>query len=384
MKKLSIAAFFSLLLIGFGCKKEKPKSTQKLHQKNFISNLAKTAQEEETYFDDMIKTVTYGIADLSANPIFRQVVAEQVALQFDYDDNVLLLNLDSALMPYNINLEQEMINCLNAHGKQNLVQNVFHTIHGFQYFGDTIYTQLYIPFIEGKDLVSSVPTICMNFNDDLILSSLKVEGSTLVEGVADEAFAMNNNNNVYVVSVNENTNGDGKSKLKRSATGSTLKTAKQGDRLLFVDDINISEKKEAWGNGRSDISFIAIITKFGCNRQTPDKVGIPFCKLADRDLNKWFSATHGNKNIADGNPDFWEQTDFEDMAVIFYEHDLRKKFGRTFAPSYCPYTVASYTSKESEYGVVVPNIFDYGSSTTYTSHTLSGGEFKLKGWGKLW
>lgn len=257
-----LPVLITTFLLQIGCKKEEDKNFK---QSRTISNFSKTAQEEEIYFDDMIKTVTYGIADLSTNPTFRQVVAEQVALQFDQDDNVLLLNLDSALMPYNINLEQEMINALNAHGKQNLVQHVQHAIHGFQYFGDTLYTQIYIPFIEGKDIVSSVPTICMNFEDEPVLGSVIIEGTTLIEGTVGEAFAMNNN--VYVVSVNENTDGNGQSKLKRSATGSTLKTAKLGDRLLFVDEINISEKKEGWGNGRADISFIAITTKFSCNRQ---------------------------------------------------------------------------------------------------------------------
>lgn len=365
-------------LLQIGCKKEGNKNFKQTIK---TSGFSKTAQEEEVYFDDMIKTVTYGIADLSTNPTFRQVVAEQVALQFDQDDNVLLLNLDSALMPYNINLEQEMIKCLNAQGKQSLVQYVYHTIHGFQYFGDTLYTQIFIPFIEGKDIVSSVPSICMNFEDDPVLGSVRKEGTTFIEAPVDEVFAMSNN--VYVVSVNENTIGNGKPRLGGGSSGTTSRTAKIGDRLLFVDDINISEKKEGWGNGRADISFIAIMTKFSCNRQ-PDAAGIPFCKLNDRDLNKWFNATYGNKNIADGNPEYWEQTDFEDMSIIFYEHDLRKKFGRTFAPSYCPYTVASYTSKESAYGVVVPNIFDYGASTTYTLHALSGGEFKLRGWGKLY
>lgn len=382
MKKLSfmIAAAGLLATLALNsCKKEEVKETTTKGAKK-SGAIYKTAQEEEDYYDNIIKTVSYGLVDLVGTQSFRQTVSNQVALKFDLDDNVLLKTLDSVLASQGTNLKQEMITALNIQGKQNLVQYVDAAVNGFEYFGGTKYTQIYVPFIENKDIITTTPKICLNYNDEDILNAIKREGSNVTESTVDETFATANN--VYVISVNESVNDLGKINdyvpFDPNGNPGLLNPDWVGARSLFVQEINISDRKEGWGNGRSDISFIAITTKFACNRQ-PDASGQPFGKLAKADLNKWFTPTFGNKTIADGISTLWERRDFEDMGIVFYEQDVRGKFGRSFAPYYCPYTKGYYNSKETPYGEFYPDQTSFGGTGNTKIYPLTGGQFMLYG-----
>lgn len=379
MKKLSfmiVAAGLVATPTLTSCKKEKVIPETKSSSNNTL--LLKTAQEEEDYYDDMIRTVSYGIADLSTNVVFRQTVADLVALQFDGDDNIPMIILDSALAANGINLKQEMASSLTTHNKQSLLPHVTAAVDGFEYFGDTLYTQIYIPFIVGKNIVTTTPTICMNFEDKPILTSFKKEGSVLLNGTTDEAFATNNN--VFVVSVNE-TIGNGKPKLGggSGSSGSMLKATAAGDRILLIRDVNISDKKEGWGNGRADISFQSICFRPSCNRQDY-KLGDPFGKIANGELGTWFTPFRGNKAIADGLPDYWEESKNEEVKIVFYEKDLRNKFKKTISLFSCPGGNVDVISKEEIYGIVQPTFAEY-NSYTYTDivFNLTGGSFKLRG-----
>jgi predicted lactoylglutathione lyase len=140
MKKqffMIVAAGLLLTTALTSCKKEEVKGTATKGSSK-PSAMLKTAQEEEDYYDDMIRTVSFGIADLSTNTTFRQTVSDLVALQFDGDDNIPLVILDSVLAVNGINLKQEMINSLTAHNKQSLVPLVTQAVDGFEYFGSCI------------------------------------------------------------------------------------------------------------------------------------------------------------------------------------------------------------------------------------------------------
>lgn len=142
-------------------------SDQPVLQKN---DLSPDAYEEK--YDKIIETAAYGLINLSEQPSFRSLLNTQIAKQFDGDDNVLMKTLSVICNESGINLKEEMINSLTQSGKTDLIPYTDEVINGFKYFDTTLYPQVYIPFIENKNL-DQVPGIAMNFNDEAILSTVK-------------------------------------------------------------------------------------------------------------------------------------------------------------------------------------------------------------------
>lgn len=155
-------------------------------------------------------------------------------------------------------------------------------------------------------------------------------------------------------------------------------------RSLRVWEVNISDKKEGWGNGRADISFSGVQILPGCSQVVV--TGEPFAKVSNNDLNTWFTPqTHGGSlvhlaHITLGN--FWDETQQESIPVVFYEKDVRKKFAKshTLVPA-CSSSKMYFNSKESIYGVINPAFADYpsGGSAYFKVYNLSGAQIKYRG-----
>jgi hypothetical protein len=144
MKKLiiisSIACLTICAMVFTACKKE-------VVQKNDVGlnqNTETSQIDYELKYDLIIKTVAYGLLDLSSSEVFRNKVNAEVLLQFDGDYNVLLNKLSVVCNQSGINLSEEMENSLIAHNHEDLVPNIDEAINGFNYFDTKLYAQIYI------------------------------------------------------------------------------------------------------------------------------------------------------------------------------------------------------------------------------------------------
>jgi hypothetical protein len=309
LKKVMLSAFVATLLIS--CAKTESE----------INTNLKTAQTSPSYYEDLydqhINAAGFGMLGLANNSSFVAVVKDACDLQFDGDDNVLFKQLNDIAAENEINLAAEMEASLTNLDKEDLIPMVDGVINGFDYFDTKIYLQIYIPFIENYNAEHS-PWISLNHNDDDVLPSYRVEGGVLNYDDIDEGFAMENT--VWVISGNETVDNTGNIVMEERDL--YHKDAK-------INKIKIIEKKESWGNGRADISYIA----YHINTSNCSRVGDPFAKEPYiRIENTWLNLWRNTPNIAyltsRSNINYmWNPN--KNILVLMYEKDVRVKFGKT-------------------------------------------------------
>lgn len=388
MKKI-ILAISAIALFTVAC--NKAKTTTDVTSNKLTSKKVRTVQtaQDEIKYDIMITTVAYGLLDISSNDVFKNILKTEIAKQFDGDDNVLLKTLNSKCIEAGLNLETSMTNSLIAHGKRELTSNVHDAINGFAYFDTKIYLQVYIPFVEGKDLLGSQAPICMNFEDEPVLEGIKLTNG--VVNIADVTEDDARLNTTWVISGNERVDDEGNIPVNNGKNErfdeANKTTGVDGDVVLKVKQIFITDKKEGWGNGRADINHITYIFRPGCTLDNNNSAR--FSELAKPDLNTWFtvgSPAYGASNYLSN--DFlywadWQPSLHEDLHTLFYEHDQRKKFNRdeTISP-WCSNQV-HYCSKEDPYGIIHPDYHDFSNSASQgwseKDYQLIGGTFKING-----
>lgn len=372
--------FVALTAILFGaCKKSEIETQPNPKTTKSISSLED--EPDEIMYDLMVETVAYGLLDLSTNPTFVQEVNSEVALQFDGDDNVLLKTLSDKLTG-TIDLEEEMVNSLNAHDKSELVDYVHDAINGFTYYDKTLYPQIFIPYIEGKTLTGQ-PVICQNLNDDDELPGIALDGQSVSETSVDQATA--ETDLIWVISVNESVNNSGV--LTSAPSQGTLGVTSDNTRVLHIDEIFITDKKEAWGNGRGEITYVGMHSQPGCGQQVMGGDGNAFCLMADADLSSWYLPTYcagGRLQLANSAVhDYWRESNSEHIPLVYYEKDVRKKFERNeIIVTGCTNSKLYYTTKEEKYGNIYPQYSDF--TGTYASpsrkdYHLSGAVIKYRG-----
>lgn len=352
--------FLFITTLG-SCGREADEAPQKIS--NDKLQLQKNDFPHESYeekYDKVIETIAYGLTNLSDRPSFRSLLNVEIAKQFDGDDNVLMKTLSDVCTNSGINLKNEMINSLTKNGKTDLIQYADEAINGFKYFDTKLYPQIYIPFTENKNL-DQLPGIALNFNDEAILPIVKFnqKGSILTE-TADENKAKKEL--IWVISTNESVNDLGI--LPTKDLSPIIFTFPPNLKLWKAKfkRINVQAKKEGWGNGRADISFISYHVKPNCSPPTLFQAR-PLMKIANSGLNQWFdpsatncfSCTLSEKLYDIGSVQgMWEE--HEALPILIFEEDNRAKFGRSdqLWPS-CTNTTAHYISKEEKYGIIYLN-----------------------------
>jgi len=365
-----------MMVTIISCKKNDSNTVKTLPVKQ---QLMRVDDEEYTY-ERVLDATTYGLLDISTNAEIKQTINEEVAKKFDMDDNVLIRTLSEHLAIQGVNLLEEMQSSLIKHGREDLLEYLPDAINGMKYGSDTVYAQIFIPFIEGKDL-KGVPTICTNYEDEAILPGVSIKTGDVVATEVDESTAKDEL--IWVTSFNESVTNRGKIEIN---TTNQKTSASAYDRDLKVVEVNISDKKEGWGNGRADISFSGaqlINCQMGAQTQA-----IPFTKIANSDLNSWFTPTGAYTApwLANGNYGyiyFWNEQSGESVPAVFYEKDIRKKFNRDIVLLGCSNATRHIVSKEAPYGIINPAYGDYPGGVSNPStkvYALSGAQFKLKGW----
>lgn len=372
-----LGAFVAASLIG--CKKTESE----------LEPTSKTIQTSPNYYEDIydqhINAAGFGMLGLANNSSFVALVKNACDLQFDGDDNVLFKDLNDMASENEIDLESEMETSLRNLGKLDLIPLLDGVINGFEYFDTKIYLQIYIPFIENYN-AEQTPRVVLNHNDDARLPSYFMQNGRLTSADVDELFAQNNL--VWVISGNETVGEDGE--LPLHLKDSFNKTAK-------VSSVYIIDKKENWANGKADISYVARHVRI--SNCTSDAIFDPqnwIIKLDNNQLNSWRTVNNSLASFALPNPTSGLWNTFENIAILYYERDIRKKFLKTTKPlQYLNYPWCQnsyemeYISKEQLYGVTLlfrENFHDpnsIGIENTYTnvfsaSNKLSGAQFKIK------
>lgn len=319
---------------------------------------------EEAKFDALLKTATYGLLELSKNPSFREMVHNEVAKRFDGDDNVLLKTINEKSMNIGINCLTAFKNSIDLYNDGTVkgdIGSIKEAIDGFMYGGKMAYFQIYIPYFETVNL-NQDPIITMNANDEdtlpgLISSSLDTVDATLdkldvVEDMADDQL-------IWIISVNERIDED----IYISDTLTSI-VGSPTPKCIKISNINISDKKEGWGNGRADISFIG----FQLNMSTCIYDGpfqrMPFEKISNGELNSWKSTYAALAGCEGG---LSPLVNNEYVGYILFELDRRTKFTRrhTHYDGTCHKTFSFYyISKEPWYGGTSVHYGDY-TSTNY-------------------
>lgn len=301
---------------------------------------ARLLDENEVRFDEMIETAANGLLDLRSNPAFKTLVHDQIALQFDGDDNVLLKTLDSVCAANEINLEQEMENSLTNVGREDLIPFVHDAIHGFEYFEDTLYLQVFVPNVA---LISTQQT-------PIIVENHTTEELGIHKGFEAGGTPMNVDPGTveyqlcWVVSANESV-GNNARILPRILGSGSWPTPGPGpaQKLYNIVEIEIYDKKDDVFNGKCELMFTQYRHNWGCNAVSAQRMIY---------VGKYASATYqlqfNEAMFADVNSK-WNNSAY--ISTTWFERDVRKAFERTedVVPG-CSNMRTTYRSQESAYG----------------------------------
>ena len=166
---------------------------------------------------DMHNTAAVGLLELSKSAGFRSQVHTQVQQQFDGDDNALLkdIGLSATSMQQSINqhwgnisdTQNPWIDTFHTFSVYSDLYFINQTINGFPFDEDTLYFQIYVPYIDQVRLdVQPVIAVLTSSETDAVGYRLKENG--YFEAIhVNEAFAQQNL--VWVISLNETVNSQG-------------------------------------------------------------------------------------------------------------------------------------------------------------------------------
>jgi hypothetical protein len=358
MKNLWITASVVLaVLVFFSCEKE-----EVLHVKNEVKV---TPMEIDYEYDASINSIGLGLINLTKNDDFRKLVFEECLKTFDGDYNVLLKSLeksyDETFMSSTSFLE-EINNSFSIYRSQTMENEnltlktedeIVEAIRGIDYNQTTLYSQIYIPFIE-EHTYNDKPVLVIAYEetDDCIARGYQIIGDKINEISVDETFARENL--VWVISINERV--DEKSnyirETPRDLNGNNA-GSRMDEKLVKVKEVYITDKKECWLCGDAEVSFAALqITSCSQSTQSVDVLyGRDFIAINNNQLNSWQSTSSGLSYMASTAKPL---TSAERIGFVLYEKDNKKKsWYRDWTMSGCSSgsnLKVYYYSKQTPYG----------------------------------
>lgn len=337
MKKTLYAFGFCLFVFASCQKQEQVFSVAPALDSTSITG-ARESDPEEAKYDAMIETIANGLRDIRNDEQFRSIVHAQVSLQFDGDDNVLLKTLDSACTANSINLAAAMETTLNNSGRADLVPLIDQAIHGFPYFDDSIYLQIFVPNIAQMNN-STVPMILENHTTEIggVYQGFDANNGLIQVSSANPPMIL-----IWVVSGNEVVDNSGRPGAKvvlgTSGSGPTPKHE------YIITEIDVTDKKEDFVNGRCELMYVQYRNGFSCAMITPqnmvyvDKFNVAVYPLTN------------NPIVFAGSANQWTNSPF--ISTLWYERDVRKKFERQEQVVVgCSNMGVTYRSAEDKYGI---------------------------------
>jgi len=311
------------------------------------------------------------LLELSKSARFRSYVYDEAIKQFDGDDNVLLLSLETILDANGGNMVNSFQASINQYyGNMPEVPNpllgLYHSldiytdtakigkaIRGFPYFEEIAYIQILLPFIETVDFKEQ-PVIAIGLDDvstAIGFSPLATGGFEVI--MVDEVIAKSRP--VWVVNVNEVVDRPGilaemmdKSEEKFSPEGLCPGTKSARMEKFFIQKMN-----ETWLQGRADVNVIAAHVNNSCVI-TNTKDFTQLRKVKSNQLCQWLTP-EGSDLLAycdPTNPSYALSTT-ERIGLVLYEKDKRKKHQRESTIPGCSSDIKlRWRSKNTEYGIL--------------------------------
>lgn len=255
-------AILSCLLLGISfasCKKEKPttptSSQENLKQKVSVINFTtETIGQKQQYLDSILKnTAKYIISTTQANSDNRQIIYSELEKQVDGDENAI------------IDLFYTKISALNS--DENFITSLsnFNDLEGTKYFPQ-IYIHNYTTLKAAGKIGNSNPILAVFYTGDESQTSVKaykLNTDNNWEFVKTVDETTTENEEIWVFSLNETFENKidlsilptGVIPIRPPLTGpSTNVYCLNGDKYWpYIQKMQISDRKESWLGGKSDI-----------------------------------------------------------------------------------------------------------------------------------
>lgn len=412
--KQFISTCICICVLAFytGCASNKTKANDLMQNDTPNSTQQREASDEDLYA--IINSVALGMLNVATNTEYRAAITSLAQEQFDGDDNVLLKTIKSdavaslpTLLLQGIDTYQPLITNNEAVPYPILddAESIALGIDGYSYTNPerTLYLQVYIPFIDEVDL-TSMPVIALLTEDDENLKGYELDAEGHVN-VIDLTEEIAKNRLVWVVSINEVVNDEGEvmnlvvnTELPNSNRTTAVKKS------IWLHEINISNKKEGWGAGRADISWVAR-KLLECGTSAGNVTAqIPMAKISNSQLNTWVSqigfwgSNDLTQNNGGGNLD-----EEEFLCLLAFEKDASTNANQRTTQFSNLYTTVPapgqygplcnnptnhnvfFFSKESAYGVTGNFPIPYheinvtSTRSVFTTLNWAGGSFRLSG-----
>ncbi len=262
-----------------------------------------------------------------------------------------------------------MESALIANGRADLVPHISEAIHGFKYFDDTIYLQVFVPDIT-KLNAQQTPLLIENHTTEDNGTHVAFNENNLKISVTQASASVGL---AWIISANESVGNNGRS-LAKSTGGGSGSGSTPAKREYFINAMKVNDKKEDWFNGRGEICYAQYRHNFSCGM-----VGAQIMVFVGKYNVATYSLTNEAVYASSSKP--WNNSAY--ISTLWYERDVRKKFQRSeqVAPG-CSNMGITYRSKESRYGVqtdsnpwnIDPNYYQ----DIWDNNNLSGLEIRKK------
>lgn len=307
----------------------------------------------EDYAGDRVKTIVVGLLDLSHNNNFVSIVNNEVAAQFDGDDNVLFSTLDTEADLQGIDLAQEidqsissnesnLPNSTHAYASYSTItgtSSIQEILDGFTYSGIDFDVQLYIPFIDEVN-TSDIPVIVFGHEEveNTLGYKLNNDGSISVVEV-DEDYAKSHL--TWVVSFNETGGG-------KVPTGGSPKAPGWS---VQINRVMIDEDKESWIKGKAEVAYVAVVRDGSTCTDKSTSSDDCLVKVSDDNASRWMSHSSTQHIIASNITPYEALLAGDEVTIILYECDLYGANSHVVCTG-TPDIQLTYYSQNSEYGVL--------------------------------
>lgn len=364
MKQLCL--LIAITFLALSCSKEKQISMDSnLLVKDFstLSDVQKNAY--------LLNSLGFGMLSQVDDLDFKKQVYEACLVMFDDDHNVLLKDLPSFKtqnkldeIHHFINKNYEVTERLEEVAKYDFKAvsdraNLDYATIGLPIFGHTLYSQIYIPFIENYD-VNQPLTIAIGDNDRTESGcravGYKFVGDEIVALEIDEEYAKNNA--VWVLSMNETVADDGELEIAKTEKPAFNSNRSISNLFAEITKVKVSDKKDCFYCGKAEVSaggfFLEVDSDITCDIKAPSLLH-SIAKVGNSDLNNWVNTSKqyliSSTNDELRNLDKPSAFETDAFMLVLFERDW---YGHTIEvtwPTSCGTTeTGTFSSNDTPYG----------------------------------
>lgn len=416
MKKYSFligSAILLSLLTFYACQKDAQNDLQQNSTTNTAQGMPTAIDQvvEENY-DKMVHTAALGIMELSKNPNFRTLVHNKCSEMFDGDYNVLLKDLKNPAQDMGFNMNESFANSISSnveninsdavtvpYGYYTDGDHINQAINGYDYYEKKSYIQIYVPNFENEETdepnnVSNEQPIIVIYPEENVEDEhayayeLGENGSFIAKKFTPDIVK---DRLIWVISVNERVDFSGNvdskidlqlDKRQHIATERGVERVKS----FFIKSITITDKKESGWGGRADVyRLVQHVKRINClNSDIVANTGLTGTGIAinrnnveigkfgafklrkEQFLGSSLEGTLALFSFPIVNNLISELRQTENLALIIYESDNKKKYCKTYKSCSSGDNITYYSAQTPYYATTFDfyDLPDGGWTTT--------------------